>query len=255
MRLVVALTAMALVGAACGARVSEQQVQAAGSTRTGAAGAADSSSDSLAPGAGDGPATSTDTGATQTTVAAGGPSAGTPTTAAGAVPAGGNGGATDVGVTANQVTLGNISTLSGPVPGLFQGAVVGAQAIVAYQNAQGGLFGRKFKLDVRDDQFDTGQNRSSTQEQLSKVFAFMGSFSLYDDAAVPQIQASGIPDVTYSLSDARRSMANNFSPQPALPGGYQTGPFQYLKNKFPDAVQAVGTLYGDVPSAKASQLA
>ncbi|MCU1486141.1 MAG: hypothetical protein JWN67_2887, partial [Actinomycetia bacterium] len=45
-----------------------------------------------------------------------------------------------MGVTANQVTLGNVSTLSGPVPGLFQGAIVGAQAIVAYQNSQGGLF-------------------------------------------------------------------------------------------------------------------
>jgi ABC-type branched-subunit amino acid transport system substrate-binding protein len=50
-------------------------------------------------------------------------------------------------------------------------------------------------------------------------------------------------------------MANNFPPQAAVPGGYQTGPFQYLKGKFPDAVQAVGTLYGDIPSAKASQVA
>jgi ABC-type branched-subunit amino acid transport system substrate-binding protein len=50
-------------------------------------------------------------------------------------------------------------------------------------------------------------------------------------------------------------MPNNVPPQPALPGGFQTGPFLYLKGKMPDAVTAVGTLYGDVPSAKSSQMA
>jgi ABC-type branched-subunit amino acid transport system substrate-binding protein len=254
-RLVVLLAVLAMVAGACGARVSEQQIKAAGATSGGATSASDGGG--LAPGDGDSgaPAGDTTAGETATTVAGGPATTAAPGGATAAPPAGGNGGATDVGVTAHQVLLGNISTLSGPVPGLFQGAVVGAQAIVAYQNSQGGLFGRKFKLEVRDDQFDTGQNKAATQEQLGKVFAFLGSFSLYDDAAVKQIQASGIVDTTYSLSDARRTMANNFPPQAAIPGGFQTGPFQYLKGKFPDAIQKAGTLYGDIPSAKASQVA
>src|SRR5205823_11626604 len=74
--------------------------------------------------------------------------------AASAAPAGGNGGATDVGVTGESITLGNVSTLSGPIPGLFQGAVLGAQAFAAYANSQGGVFGRRLKVEVRDDQFD-----------------------------------------------------------------------------------------------------
>ena len=36
------------------------------------------------------------------------------------------------------------------------------------------MFGRKFKLDVRDDQFDTGQNRAQTIDLLGKAFAFAG---------------------------------------------------------------------------------
>ncbi|MCU1487515.1 MAG: hypothetical protein JWN67_4261 [Actinomycetia bacterium] len=259
-RFVVVLATMAMVAGACGARVTEQQIKAASGSSQGAAGTADSSG--LSPGEGDVGSAQTATtqpgasaGATQTTVAGATPTSAPVAASSAAAPPGGNGGATDVGVTATQVTLGNISTLSGPVPGLFQGAVIGAQAIVAYQNSIGGLFGRKFKLDVRDDQFDTGQNRAATQEQLTKVFAFLGSFSLYDDAAVSQIQASGIPDVTYSLSDSRRTMRNNFPPQAAIPGGFQTGPYQYLKGKFPDAVTKAGTLYGDVPASKASQLA
>src|SRR5207244_1976935 len=99
---------------------------------------------------------------------------------------------------------------------LFSGAVTGAQAVIAYQNSKGGLFGRFLKLDARDDQFDTGQNRAQTIDLISKTFAFLGSFSLYDDAAVPQIQASGIPDASYALSAARRAMPNNFSVQPAI---------------------------------------
>ncbi|HEY3240069.1 MAG TPA: hypothetical protein VGL92_10930, partial [Acidimicrobiia bacterium] len=55
-----------------------------------------------------------------------------------APPAGGNGGATDVGVTADTITMGNVSDLGGPVPGLFQGGPYGTQAYFNYINSQGG---------------------------------------------------------------------------------------------------------------------
>ena len=142
-----------------------------------------------------------------------------------------------------------MSTLSGPVPGLFQGAVIGSQAAVAYQNSLGGLFGRKFKLDVRDDQFDTGQNRNQTIDLLGKAFAFIGSFSLYDSAAVDQIGKSGIPDVTYSLSADRRALPNNFSVEPSPRSGAPTGIFNYFKKKYPQDVTSVGTIYSDVSTA------
>jgi ABC-type branched-subunit amino acid transport system substrate-binding protein len=212
------------------------------------------------PGSGDATAGTTSGGATAgegTTVAGaagagGGAATTTPAPAGGAAaPAGGNGGATDVGVTADQVVLGNVATLSGPVPGLFQGAVIGAQAVVAYQNSKGGLFGRKFKLDSRDDQFDTGQNRSATTDLTTKAFAMVGSFSLYDDAAKDAVAKAGMPDVTYSLT-SRRDIPNNFSVEPAKVGGAPLAPFNYFGKKFPAEVKAVGALFGDVPSAKQS---
>jgi ABC-type branched-subunit amino acid transport system substrate-binding protein len=247
---------LALVASACGARVNEQQIQAAGSSRSSGEAAGGPA------GAGDVPASSSATGAAGsastggTTPAQAGPSAGTPTTAAAATaaPAGGNGGATDVGVTANQITLGNVSTLSGPVPGLFQGAVLGTQAVIAYQNSQGGMFGRKFKLDARDDQFDTGQNRAATDDLLNKVFAFVGSFSLYDDAAVGEIAKTNIPDLSVYLNPTRGALKNNFAVAPSDGRGAPTGPFQYFKSKFPDAVTKMGTIYGDVPASKNSHL-
>ncbi len=179
------LVALALVASGCGARLTEQQVTAvkAGQATNGSSGfptddttpddggtATDDTTPGSSGGTGGG---SSGGGSTRTTLAGSGP------VAAGVnphvAPAGGNGGATDVGVTATSITLGNVATLTGPVPGLFAGATVGAQAVVAYENSLGGLWGRKFKLDARDDQFDSGQHRSQTGDLITKSLAMLGT--------------------------------------------------------------------------------
>src|SRR5690242_11189246 len=53
---------------------------------------------------------------------------------------------TAVGVTNDDITVGTISTLSGPRPGFGVSAQSGVQAYVAYRNATGGVCGRKIKL-------------------------------------------------------------------------------------------------------------
>jgi ABC-type branched-subunit amino acid transport system substrate-binding protein len=172
---------------------------------------------------------------------------------AGAVPASpgpvtDNGGATDVGVTATTITLGNVSVLSGPIPGLFAGAVVGTRAAIAYQNSLGGVHGRTFKLDVRDDQFDSGQNRAQTDELIGKAFALVGGFSLYDDGAVPELVKAQMPVVQLALTPALVQSPVSFSVVPSQQGA-ATGPWELLKSKFPGALGAVGALYGAVPAA------
>jgi ABC-type branched-subunit amino acid transport system substrate-binding protein len=254
MRVRVLLVVVVFLTAACGMRVSASRLAAARSGQRLSVGGAGAPGDT-------GTGTGVDAGATAAGVAGG--QAGSVSGAAGgstgkgasansaALPAGGNGGATDVGVTGDSITLGNVSTLTGPVPGIFEGAVLGAQAAVAYVNSQGGIYGRKLKLDVRDDQFDTGQNRAATVDLIGKAFAFAGSFSLYDDAALDQIKSSNIVDATYSLSENRRAIPNNFSVQPGHMG-WRTGPLNYFKSKFPDSVTKVGAIYGDVPASVAS---
>jgi len=240
-----------MVAAACGARVSQDQVRAAAGGN-GVTGAGAAAADGSTSGATDnGSAGASGAGATGGAASGATGAPGAATAGGGAAATGDNGGATDIGITATQVLLGNVSTLSGPVPGLFQGAVIGAQAAVAYQNSLGGLFGRKFKLDARDDQFDTGQNRSATIDLTKKAFAMVGSFSLYDDAAKDAVTASGMPDVTYSLT-SRRDIPNNFSVEPAKVGGAPLAPFNYFGRKFPAETKAAGTIYGDVASSKAS---
>jgi ABC-type branched-subunit amino acid transport system substrate-binding protein len=236
--------------AGCGARVDQAQVTAAQRT----AGAAGATPDGGAPAASSSGAAS-DTGGIQpgagdTIPNSGGGGANSTTTAP---PAGGNGGATDVGITGDTITIGNVSTLSGPVPGLFAGAVLGTQAFVAYQNSLGGIFGRKLKLDVRDDQFDTGQNKGQTTDVIAKDFALIGSFSLYDDAALPAMEKSGIPNIQVPLTQGLQESPANFSVNPVR-RGTPLGPFNFLKGKFPGSIGAVGGLYGDVPAAKDAYL-
>src|SRR5947208_5588508 len=74
--------------------------------------------------------------------------------------------ASAIGVTPNQVTVGNVSVLSGPIPGLFQGAPSGASAFFSYINSQGGVNGRKLVLKSADDAFSCTQNQSETQSLM-----------------------------------------------------------------------------------------
>ena len=247
-----AAAAVVVVAASCGARVSDEQVRAAQG-----AGQSGGGQTSVIVG-GDEPPEANSSGGGNASGASGSTSdaaADAPSSPAADAPVAGgdNGGATDVGVTATEIALGNVSTLSGPVPGLFAGAVYGTQAWVAYQNSIGGINGRKIRLDVRDDQFDTASNRAQTIESLGKDFALVGGFSLYDDAAVPQIEKSGAAAVQIPLGPALQRSPNNFAINPVRRGS-GSGPWALVKDKFPGSIGAVGALYGDIPAAKEGYL-
>ena len=265
-KVLVAVLALVCLAAACGARVTDEQRLAAtngttaAGTGTGATGVGAGTGTEAGPA---GPGAS-EVGGDAGALPAGGeagataenqaPGAAAPAPGGAPAPQGDNGGATDVGVTADTISLGTVTTLSGPIPGLFQGAAIGSQAVVAYLNSQGGINGRKLKLTVRDDQFDAGQHRAQTQDLVRQVFAFLGSFSTFDDAGTPEIEKNGVPDLGYGLTDGRRNSPINFSPQPAKARTFRTGGFLYYGKKFPEAVKAVGTIYGDVPASKESAL-
>lgn len=157
-----------------------------------------------------------------------------------------------MGVTPDQVLVGNVSTRTGPVPGLFLGATLGTQAFLAYQNSLGGVHGRQLKLSVADDRLDSGENRAQTAALADKAFAMVGSFSVVDDGGAPELARSGMPDVGYGLGRARFALPNNFSPQP-LPSGWRLGPLNHFKARFGDAVvQKMAVFWLQVQSARSA---
>ncbi len=152
------------------------------------------------------------------------------------------------GITSNSVHIGNVSTLA--VGGLFKGALVGTEAYADYVNSTGGVNGRKITVDSGDDGFSGSGNKQATQNAITHDFALVGGFSLQDNYGGALLAANpGMPDVTMVLDDATNKLPNVYSAVP-LNGGWETGPLQYFKKKFPNDVDAVGTLVSNVPSAE-----
>jgi len=151
------------------------------------------------------------------------------------------------GITSDSVNVTNVSTLTG---GLFKGAAVGTQAYADYVNSTGGVNGRKVLVTSADDGFTGATNKQSTQNGISNGFALVGSFSLEDSYGGALLaQSPGIPDVSVTLDPATSKLPNVFNPQPSA-NGWEEGPLQYFKSKFPQDIDAVGSL---VSSAAAAQ--
>ncbi len=155
------------------------------------------------------------------------------------------------GVTANSITVGNIATVNGPVPGLFAGARYGAEAVAAYINSIGGICGRKLIVDSADDQFDQATDQNEAASMANNVLAFMGSFSL-QDAGIPA-GAPTVPDIGTAISQQRFNSPYNFSPQPTPPG-YHIGEYEYFKSdpQYAQATQHMALLVENTPQTAAT---
>ena len=156
--------------------------------------------------------------------------------------------ASTTGLTANSVRVGNVSIISGPVPGLFKGAPTGVQAYFAYINSKGGVNGRKLYVDSYDDGFNGQTNATDTQTAVAKDFALVGNFSLFDSSGCKILaENSAVPDVSVTLDPGTNSLPNVYSAQP-LATGWSLGPLQYYKQHFPGATK-VGSLVSNTSTA------
>jgi ABC-type branched-subunit amino acid transport system substrate-binding protein len=240
---------LAAAPAACGARLSDEEVAAVeGLPVAGEPGEAPGADAARSEGgAGTGEASIGDGDA-----ATAGGNGGTETTAgddggpAPSQPPGGNGGATDVGVTGDRIVVGNVSTISGPVPGLFSGGAAWA----AYVNSQGGVHGRRVQVVAADDNLDSAANRRNTQDLASKVFAFVGSTSGVEAGGAEVLAQSGVPDIGLALTRPRANLQSQFSPGPVRSDGYSIGPFNYFKQTFPGAEKKAALFWHNQATSK-----
>ncbi len=154
------------------------------------------------------------------------------------------------GVTPSTVTVGNVSIISGPVPGLFEGAPIGVKAYFAYLNSKGGVDGRKLKVNSQDDGFSGSNNQAETQQVISQDFAMVGNFSLFDSYGCKLLADNpAVPDVSVTLDPGTNALPNDFSAQP-LAQGVAEGTLKYMRTKFP-----ADTKLGTIVSNNATALA
>lgn len=111
--------------------------------------------------------------------------------------------ASDVGITPTDITIGNVSGLSGVITNTFEHGPKAVQALFAAVNAAGGICGRKLKLIVQDDGQDAARNASDINDLKGKVFAFVGSTSDADNAGVQAMVDAKVPDVGFAINANR----------------------------------------------------
>ncbi|WP_156374430.1 ABC transporter substrate-binding protein [Pseudorhodoferax sp. Leaf274] len=94
------------------------------------------------------------------------------------------------GVSANEVLVGSISDLSGPVAGYGKDVRNGLQMRVAEINEKGGIHGRKLRLLVEDNAYDPKRSVLAAQKLVNqdKVFAVVGTFGTVHTLAAMQVQ-------------------------------------------------------------------
>jgi ABC-type branched-subunit amino acid transport system substrate-binding protein len=118
--------------------------------------------------------------------------------------------ASDKGVTTTSITFGNVSGLTGPLPGTNNQGPEAVQALFSAVNAAGGICGRELKLLVEDDQQDSSTNAANVSDLLSKpVFAFVGSTSNADNGGVPKLVQANVPDIGFAIN-CNRSLSSTY---------------------------------------------
>jgi ABC-type branched-subunit amino acid transport system substrate-binding protein len=200
--------ALALAGAtfalaACGTRLPNSDFVAAQQQQAG--GTAIGGGSSPLPGASAG--AGRNNGGTVTVPGGTGPGAGGGTTNTGSggggsrPGGGGNGGAnntaSDVGVTATSITIGNIVSKTNPFdPRAFVGPAYGIEAFVRWTNAHGGIHGRQLVLKTCDDQGSGDANVSCVHQLIDSdhVFALVSNAMLSYQGA-DYVNSKGVPDI------------------------------------------------------------
>jgi ABC-type branched-subunit amino acid transport system substrate-binding protein len=102
---------------------------------------------------------------------------------------------------------------------------------MAYQNSLGGVFGRKLKVQVADDAFDSGRNRAGHLQLKDQVLSFVGSFSVNDDGGISVLRDCKCPDIGAALTQAHADLPTTFSPQP-IKAGWRGSFFRSIKAQY-----------------------
>ena len=158
------------------------------------------------------------------------------------------------GVTATTVTVGLITSLTGPASPEYTGIIPGAQARIDQQNAAGGVDGRQIKLATADDTSSPGGAATAAAVLVSKnVFAMIGE-SPFIFGGAQYLQKHGLPVVGGGYDGPEwgtQPYTNMFALMPVDPHyPVNSGAALFIKQQGGDVTSAFG--YGESPSSTAA---
>lgn len=115
------------------------------------------------------------------------------------------GGATDVGITEDTITVGAHFPLTGVAAPGYSEIPLGAQAYFDYVNEAGGVNGRQIEYIVRDDGYNPTNTSTVTNELVlqDEIFAMVGGLGTPTHSAVVEfLNDEGVPDLFVSSGAA-----------------------------------------------------
>jgi ABC-type branched-subunit amino acid transport system substrate-binding protein len=133
-------------------------------------------------------------------------------------------GASDVGVTKDEIRIAVIADVDNPFkPGLFQGAVDGVNAAVKSINASGGVAGRTLKVDFIDSKLNAAETRNAIITACDQDFAMIGTAAAFltnveDETGCKDKagQATGIPDLASFVTGVQQCSPVAYPVNPSL---------------------------------------
>ena len=138
------------------------------------------------------------------------------------------------GVTDSEITIGNASDISGPVPGLFESAQDAVKAYVAYFNSTSDICGRKLKLATYDSRTDAGADQQDYAKGCDEVFAMVGSMSAFDSGGAGTAQSCGLPDIrSAAVTRDRNACTTCFPAQSVNTGEWENAPRRVHQEELP----------------------
>jgi branched-chain amino acid transport system substrate-binding protein len=180
----------------------------------------------------------------------------------GSGPHSGNGGSTahnfasDTGVTATTITIGQIISRTNPFdPRAFVGPMYGLEAFVRYTNAHGGIDGRQLVLKTCDDQGSGTENENCVHTLIDTdhVFALVSNAAL-DYAGASYVNSKNVPDIGgQPIDNAYNTYSNLFdiysesyprNGKPGVDGKLYGGTevYRYFKVTFPHVPLKAGVV-------------
>jgi ABC-type branched-subunit amino acid transport system substrate-binding protein len=182
--------------------------------------------------------------------------------------------ATDVGVSATEITIEVMADTGSPLaPGFGQGTIDAVKAFGDYINANGGIGCRQVVVRTWDSKFDPLEAKNGQIDACTNAFAMVGNYSVLNPDPTPMEgcedmagNPTGLPNVAALSVDQNESCSpmtlgvnTRAEPCPLAPNTPRdfvriVGPTTWLLEQFP-GLHGVYLANGDLPSTKLSAVA
>ena len=155
----------------------------------------------------------------------------------------------DLGVTADEITITTISDPGGAKPGLNQGMFDSMVAFADWCNGFGGINGRKVNVIQRDGKIFEYQQRVT--EACADSFALVGGLGVTDSLGAQTAIDCGLVNVPGAAVSAEQTDADRtYQPLPNPIQEYQVGSGEWIADQFPEAPPKAAVIYQQVPAIK-----